>query len=324
MSASQEQAPSGAILQARGLRKRYGDREVVQGIDLDLRAGQIHGLLGPNGAGKSTTVAMLAGLLPPDAGEVRVMGERLLGDAHAAKARLGLVPQDLALHESLTATQNLRSFGALYGLRGAALDRAVAAALDLAGLQEQARARVDTFSGGMKRRLHIAVALLHDPAVLFLDEPTAGVDPQSRNAIFEALEQLRDAGKALLYTTHYMEEAERLCDHLSILDHGRVMAEGTLTGLLDQLPLKAELSVQLSRPLAPDDLALLRARPGMLRLDPSDDGGRAWCAGLQEMADAPALVIALHERGYGLELMNTRRPSLEQLFLHLTGRRLRD
>lgn len=324
MDTSQDPAPQGAVLQARGLRKRYGAHEVVQGIDLTLPAGQIRGLLGPNGAGKSTTVAMLAGLLPPDAGEVRVLGERLAGDAQAVKARIGLVPQELALHETLTAAQNLRSFGALYGLHGRALDHAVASALDLAGLQPQAGSRVDTFSGGMKRRLHIAVALLHDPAVVFLDEPTAGVDPQSRNAIFEALEQLRDAGKALLYTTHYMEEAERLCDHLTILDQGRVMAEGSLAALHEQLPLKAELSVQLNRPLAPQDLLDLGGRPGVLQFEATDERRCAWRVGLEQMSVAPALVIALHERGYGLELLATRRPSLEQLFLHLTGRRLRD
>src|SRR5207244_6577537 len=195
------------------------------------RQGQIVGVLGPNGAGKTTTVSMAAGLLTPDRGEVLDAGHRLSGDTGPAKRRIGLVPQDLALYDELSARDNLRFFGALYSLTGRALDDAIAAAVDLVGLADRVRDRIKTFSGGMKRRLNLAAGLLHDPDILLLDEPTVGVDPQSRNAIFDNLETLKRRGKALLYTTHYMEEAERLADRIVVIDHGKVIADDTLAGL---------------------------------------------------------------------------------------------
>jgi ABC-2 type transport system ATP-binding protein len=190
------------------------------------------GLLGPNGAGKTTTVSMLAGVTTPDLGTVIIDGIALTETANDAKRKLGLVPQEIALYENLGAEANLRLMGTLYGIEGKLLDERVNAALTLVGLADRARDKPSTFSGGMKRRLNIACALVHDPEVLLLDEPTVGVDPQSRNAIFENLESLRDRGKALVYTTHYMEEAERLCDHIVIVDHGKVVASDTRENLL--------------------------------------------------------------------------------------------
>ena len=219
------------LLEGRGLRKRFGDIIAVDGISVALESGRILAVLGPNGAGKTTTVAMLAGLTTPDAGDVLIGGRPLAGDTDPAKRRMGLVPQDLALYEELSARDNLRFFGALYGLAGDALERAMTSALELVGLAERARDRVAAYSGGMKRRLNLAAGLLHDPDVVLLDEPTVGVDPQSRNAIFDNLEALKRRGKALLYTTHYMEEAERLADRIVIIDHGRVIADDTLAGL---------------------------------------------------------------------------------------------
>ena len=219
------------MLQARGLRKSFGELRAVAGVSLTLEPGRVLGLLGPNGAGKTTTVSMLTGLVTPDAGEVFVDGHRLAGDADSMKRRIGLVPQDLALYDELSARDNLRFFGALYGLAGAPLEGAIASALELVGLADRARHRVREYSGGMKRRLNLAAGLLHDPDVLLLDEPTVGVDPQSRNAIFDNLEHLKQRGKALLYTTHYMEEAERLADRIVIIDQGRVIADDTLAGL---------------------------------------------------------------------------------------------
>jgi ABC-2 type transport system ATP-binding protein len=224
------------MLQARGLRKSFGELRAVVGVSLTLEPGRILGLLGPNGAGKTTTVSMLTGLVTPDAGEVLIAGHRLAGDADSMKRRIGLVPQDLALYEELSARANLRFFGGLYGLAGLPLDRAVAAALELVGLADRAADRVATYSGGMKRRLNLAAGLLHDPDVVLLDEPTVGVDPQSRHAIFDNLEHLKGRGKALLYTTHYMEEAERLADRIVIMDHGRVIADDTLDGLCGAHP----------------------------------------------------------------------------------------
>ena len=218
------------------LRKTFGSLTAVDEFSFRVEAGQLVGLLGPNGAGKTTTVSMIAGLLKPDAGEVLIGGKRLAGDTDPAKRRIGLVPQDLALYDELSARDNLRFFGALYGLRGTGLGRAIAAAVDLVDLGDRLQDRVKTFSGGMKRRLNLAAALLHDPDILLLDEPTVGVDPQSRNAIFDNLETLKRRGKALLYTTHYMEEAERLAERIVVIDHGKVIADDTLVGLRGRIP----------------------------------------------------------------------------------------
>jgi ABC-2 type transport system ATP-binding protein len=223
------------MLHVKNLRKTFGSLVAVDDVTFTLERGQLVGLLGPNGAGKTTTVSIVAGLLTPDRGDVLVGGQRLAGDTDPAKRRIGLVPQDLALYEELTAVANLRFFGALYNLSGRALDQAIASALELVELADRSGDRVKTFSGGMKRRLNLAAGLLHDPDILLLDEPTVGVDPQSRNAIFDNLEELKRRGKALLYTTHYMEEAERLADRIIVIDHGKVIANDTLEGLRSQV-----------------------------------------------------------------------------------------
>ena len=274
------------MLEARDLYKAYGPVQAVAGVSFTVAPGQIVGLLGPNGAGKSTTVAMLCGLATPDRGVVTIDGAPIGGDDSPVKARLGLVPQDVALHDDLSAMANLELFGALYGLRGAVLRERTAAALELVGLADRAREKPARFSGGMRRRLNVAAALVHDPQVLVLDEPTVGVDPQSRNAIFDNLEALRARGKSLLYTTHYMEEAERLCDRIVILDHGRVIADDDPAGLRARLPADASRGHTVTGTLDADVRALLAARGVLVR-----DGGGA---------------------------------SLESVFLHLTGRRLRD
>lgn len=228
--------PVSPLLEVGRLRKSYGATPAVRDVSFTVRSGELVGLLGPNGAGKTTTVSMIAGLTAPDAGEVRVDGAPMSGDADPRKRRLGLVPQDLALYDELTALDNLRFFGALYALRGAELARRVEAALVLVGLDGRSRDRVRTYSGGMKRRLNLAASLLHDPDVLLLDEPTVGVDPQSRNAIFDNIEKLKGRGKAIVYTTHYMEEAERLADRIVVVDHGAVVADDTVAGLKARLP----------------------------------------------------------------------------------------
>jgi ABC-2 type transport system ATP-binding protein len=220
-----------SMLHVKNLRKSFGPLVAVDDVTFAVEPGQLVGLLGPNGAGKTTTVSIIAGLLTPDRGDVLVAGRRLAGDTDPSKRRIGLVPQDLALYDELSARANLRFFGALYNLSGAALTKAIATAVELVGLADRAGDRVKTFSGGMKRRLNLAAGLLHDPDILLLDEPTVGVDPQSRNAIFDNLEVLKGRGKALLYTTHYMEEAERLADRIVVIDHGKVVANDTLDGL---------------------------------------------------------------------------------------------
>jgi ABC-2 type transport system ATP-binding protein len=224
------------VLELKNLRKTFGDLLAVDNVSFVLERGQLMGLLGPNGAGKTTTVSLIAGLITPDSGEVCISSRRLTGDTDPVKRQIGLVPQDLALYDELTARENLRFFGALYGMTGGSLDKAVAAVLELVGLSDRIGDRVKTFSGGMKRRLNLAAGLLHDPDILLLDEPTVGVDPQSRNAIFDNLEELKRRGKALLYTTHYMEEAERLADRIVVIDHGHVIADDTLLGLQAHAP----------------------------------------------------------------------------------------
>jgi ABC-2 type transport system ATP-binding protein len=305
------------LMVAQGLRKAYGARVAVQDVSLRLRAGEVLGLLGPNGAGKSTTVGMLCGLTLPDAGSVTLGGGiSLASDEAGYKRRIGLVPQDIALYEALPARMNVELFGALYGLSPAQRSRRADEVLAMVGLSDRAGDNPATFSGGMKRRLNIACALVHDPEVLLLDEPTAGVDPQSRNAIFDNLEALKAAGKALVYTTHYMEEAARLADQLVIIDHGRVVASGTQAQLFALLPAAQRLHIELAG--EPDDAALA-GLPGLtrcgqqLQLDVSD-----------QARDASAVLAALASRGVAVRGFSSARATLEDVFLHLTGRALRD
>jgi ABC-2 type transport system ATP-binding protein len=227
------------MLALQHLRKTFGALTAVDDVSLTVERGQLVGLLGPNGAGKTTTVSMIAGLIAPDRGDVLIDGAVLAGDTDPKKGRIGFVPQELALYDELSARANLQFFGAMYSLSGKPLAAAIASALTLVGLADRERDLVKTFSGGMKRRLNLAAGLLHDPDVLLLDEPTVGVDPQSRNAIFDNLETLKRRGKALLYTTHYMEEVERLADRIIVMDHGRVIANDTLAGLHAQVPVAA-------------------------------------------------------------------------------------
>ena len=311
------------MLEAEGLRKSYGSRVVVDDLSLRVDAGEIVGLLGPNGAGKSTTVAMLCGLVAAERGSVHVGSgsDRLaLGvAAHAAKRRIGVVPQELSLYENLAAAANLELFGSLYGLAGAVLRERVDAALALVGLADRARDKPQVFSGGMKRRLNIAAALVHDPDVLILDEPTVGVDPQSRNAIFTNLETLRDRGKALLYTTHYMEEAERLCNRIVIMDHGRVIASDTLAGLYKRLPAVETIEVEVDGTV---DLDALGRESGIAR--PTQDGTRLR-AGVADLGRAaPALLGWLAAHGHAVHRVSSGRADLEDVFLSLTGHQLRD
>jgi len=307
------------VLQVNDLWKSYGGRQVVSGMSLAAGSGQIVGLLGPNGAGKTTTVSMICGLTPPDRGDVQLMGEHIRDDASATKRRIGLVPQDIALYEELPALRNLETFGALYGLSGALLRERSHAALELVGLADRAGDKPATFSGGMKRRLNIACALVHDPDILLLDEPTVGIDPQSRNAIFDNLETLKARGKAMVYTTHYMEEAERLCDRIVIMDHGKVIANDTLAGLYRQLPVSATLDIDLDGDV---DIAALSRQPGVLTA--SQQNG-CLSVGLDSLSASSSTVLAwLTANGRKIQRISSGKASLETLFLTLTGRQLRD
>ena len=309
------------LLRVTDLTKSYGNRHAVDAVSFHVEAGQTLGLIGPNGAGKSTTVSLICGLLQPDRGEVLLDGEPLTHGNSAAKHKIGLVPQEIAIYEDLSALENLKLFGALYGLKGATLKARCADALALVNLGDRAADKPATFSGGMKRRLNIAAALLHDPQLLILDEPTVGVDPQSRNAIFDSLETLKRQGRSLIYTSHYMEEVERLADHIVVIDHGKVIADESPAALYRRLPAQAALTVDLAQAASAALLADLAQRPGVAKVD----------------ADGHSLHIALTATEHGLPLLDwlvaqgcrplhyaTAKANLEDIFLTLTGRTLRD
>ena len=305
------------------LQKRFGDRVAVDDVSFEVRAGETLGLLGPNGAGKTTTLSIMSGLARPDKGSVSFQGQAVHQDANHLKRRVGLVPQELALYDELSAWANLELFGGLYGLAGEQLAHRAEEALTLVGLENRRGDRVKGFSGGMKRRLNIAGALLHDPELILLDEPTVGVDPQSRNAIFENLEELKRRGKTLLYTTHYMEEAERLCDRIVIIDHGRVIANDTVRGLYRRLPASRAVSLEIDGASADESLLSgLAALPGISSVQRTAGGVRI------ETDDfgAPLAGALEHIAGRGLRVtsVQTGQMNLEDVFIALTGHALRD
>jgi len=309
------------VLVCRDLRKRYGDRLAVDGVGFEIRAGECYGLLGPNGAGKTTTISMVCGLLERDAGEVEVAGRPLTVNAVEVRGEIGFVPQDIALYPDLSAAENLRLFGRLYGLSGDRLRDRVSGVLDLVGLGDRGGDRVETFSGGMKRRANLAAGLLHEPRLLVLDEPTVGVDPQSRHALLETVAALREAGRAVLYTTHYMEEAERLCDRVGIIDQGELVAEGTRRQLVAEIGEHDRVQVTATGDLEALAGAVRRLAgveeatvvDGALHLLARE--GRRLLRGVIEAADGVGAEVA------SVELVE---PDLEAVFLHLTGRALRD
>ena len=312
------------LLRCDGLVRRFGDRVAVDGVSFEIAAGETYGLLGPNGAGKTTTISMIVGVLEPHGGTVEIDGHRVGGRSPEAKRCLGLVPQEIALFDDLSAEENLRFFGGLQGLRGADLTGRIRDTLELVGLGDRAGDRISEFSGGMQRRANIAVGLLHRPKLLVLDEPTAGVDPQSRNQILESIEQLRAAGMAVLYTTHYMEEAERLCDRVGIIDRGRIIAEGTRRELVAQIGEHDRVSIRVggvdggaerlaaaARTLP--GVADLQVTPGGIELAADDSAGvLVAVVGAAPAAGADVVGIEVHE------------PDLESVFLRLTGKALRD
>jgi ABC-2 type transport system ATP-binding protein len=309
------------LLVCADLRKRYKDLTAVDGVSFHIARGETYGLLGPNGAGKTTTISMVCGLLERDGGSVTVAGLPMGIETTEAKARIGYVPQDLAIYPDLSARENLRFFGRLQRLRGAALDTRVAAILELTGLTERADDRTEAYSGGMKRRLNIGIGLLHEPQLLVLDEPTVGVDPQSRNAILEAVDELRRGGMSILYTTHYMEEAERLCDRIGIIDAGRILAEGTrrelvaMVGQLDRVTLAATGSLQSATVALAglDRIESASTADGSIEL--TAQGARTLLPAILETASAAGALV---------NSVEVTEPDLEAVFLHLTGRALRD
>jgi ABC-2 type transport system ATP-binding protein len=309
------------VIEVEDLRKEYGELVAVAGLSFQARPGAIFGLLGPNGAGKSTAIGCISGLLTPTRGRIRVCGHDVVHDGLAARAQMGVVPQELALYEDLSAEENLAYWGGAYGLRGAPLRRGIQAVLERVGLADRARDVVKKLSGGMKRRLNFACGVLHQPKVLLLDEPTAGVDAQSRVRLLELVREQASAGRCVLYTTHYMEEAEALCDWLAIIDHGKLMAAGTLAelrGLIGERDM-----VRLAGRFNPAAI-----RDALLGVEGAEvvaaDQGSVTVALPAASRQLPGLFGALSSAGAEIRETTLTRPSLESLFIKLTGRELRE
>jgi ABC-2 type transport system ATP-binding protein len=294
------------LIKVQQLKKRFGERLAVDNVEFQIEKGETFGFLGPNGAGKTTTIGMLVGILAPDEGHIEIAGGN--PSTRQIRMRIGFAPQSLSLYDHLTAEENLRFFGSLYQLSGRTLRERVARALELAGLTDRSKDKVQTYSGGMKRRLNIAVAVLHEPQVLMLDEPTVGVDPQSRNHILETIGKLAAEGLTIVYTTHYMEEVEKLCRRIAIMDHGRILANETKEQLLARFGGEAKVRLELSNCPPTAQLPAI-PRDGLLEFRsarPFDD------------------LAELHRQGVEFSEIHIGKPDLESVFLNLTGRTLRD
>ena len=313
------------MLNVQDLVKQYGDFTAVDTISFEAGKGSVFGLLGPNGAGKSTTISCISGLLPPTSGHISVSGHDIVKDGKAARQSLGIVPQELALYEDLPAIENLRYWGKAYGLRGKELDDRIAEVLEHIGLADRSKDLPKEYSGGMKRRLNFGCGIVHKPKVLLLDEPTVGVDPQSRAKLFDLVEAERDAGACVLYTTHYMEEAERLCDSLAIIDHGKLIAQGTVGELKSQLGARDALQLSGDFPVEATRAAIesLTTKISDLEILSADDSSLMLTLSSASQY-LPDIFQAVSGAGGSVSETNLRSPNLETLFLLLTGKELRE
>jgi ABC-2 type transport system ATP-binding protein len=311
------------ILEAQNLVKKYGDFAAVDGISFAVEDGEIFSLLGPNGAGKTTTISMLSTLFAPTAGDATVGGHSITREPMAVKQVIGVVPQEIALYDDLSARENLVFWGQMYGLSGKALSARIDEVLEQIGLSDKAKNRIKMYSGGMKRRVNIGVGLLHRPRLLFMDEPTVGIDPQSRRAILDTVKELNRGGMTVLYTTHYMEEAQELSDRVGIIDHGQLIALGTQEELTRQVGEADTLELHIGESDDPGPLVeSLRGVPGVLVAEATDHEIAIVTPSAEEIL-APVVAKA-SEHGIKIRSMDIREPNLEAVFLHLTGRALRD
>src|SRR3972149_1877578 len=314
---------NGYAIEVQNLKKSFGELQAVQGVSFRAEKGEILSLLGPNGAGKSTTISMLSGLLRPDDGEARIMGHAIRTDAQAARAALGVVPQDIAIYPDLSARENLVFWGKMYGLRSAALKQRVAEVLDVIGLADRQKGACGKFSGGMKRRLNIGIALLHKPQVVIMDEPTVGIDPQSRRNILDNVKELNAQGMTVLYTTHYMEEAQELSNHIAVMDHGQLIACGTHAELIKLVGEQDRIEVTTN--VEPDQvIEAWRKVEGVHHANASRTDGTVGLLADDSNLILPRLFEEAARMHVRITSVDVREPNLEAVFLHLTGRALRD
>lgn len=312
-----------AILEVKNLAKKFGEFTAVKGVSFSVQEGEIFSLLGPNGAGKTTTISMLSTLYDVSSGEAFIAGHSVVKEPMAVRQVIGVVPQDLALYEDLSAQENLVFWGQMYGLSGKPLNNRIAEVLEQIGLSDRAKDRVRTYSGGMKRRVNIGVGLLHKPRLLFMDEPTVGIDPQSRRAILDTVKNLNQQGMTVLYTTHYMEEAQELSDRVGIIDHGELIALGTQEELTRQVGQSETLIMHFGENEDPQALLeTVRSVPGVQLAEVSNHSISIVTTAAEEIL-APVVTRA-NERGIKIHSLDIREPNLEAVFLHLTGRALRD
>lgn len=303
------------------LHKHYGSFHAVNGINFQVRGGEIYSLLGPNGAGKSTTISILSGLLTPTQGDAHILGHSVTRDSRAARQLLGVVPQDIALYPDLSARENLMFWGRMYGMKGNPLTQKVNQALEMIGLSQRQNGKISTFSGGMKRRVNIAAALLHNPRVVIMDEPTVGIDPQSRRHILDSVKELNRQGVTVLYTTHYMEEAEELSEHIAIMDKGEIIALGTHAELIRLVGEQARVTLTVSggEDAVMDDWKSL---PGVSQATRTD--GTILAVVKNSNLAVPHLFTKANQQGIRINAVEIQEPNLETVFLHLTGKALRD
>lgn len=301
--------------------KRYGTKLSVDHLSLSIEKGEIFGLLGPNGAGKSTTIKMICGLLQSDQGEIEVDGESVSRHPLSVKAKIGIVPQEIALYNQLSAVEHLRFFGKLYGLRGKPLQERIEEALEFVGLTSHRNDRPSSFSGGMKRRLNIACAIVHQPKLIIMDEPTVGIDPQSRNHILESVRELNRRGATIIYTSHYMEEVEAISTRVGIIDHGRLIALGTIRELLLQVEEQEKLVID-TEGLTDEAVEEIKLHQSVRRVDRSDNLLEVYLRHAQSYLQDMLYILAKHE--VRIASLRSQQPNLETLFLTLTGRNLRD
>jgi ABC-2 type transport system ATP-binding protein len=302
--------------------KKFGDVTAVDKVSLEIQEGEIFGLLGPNGAGKSTAINMITGLLSIDKGSIGIYGKDVRKDIMTTRSYVGIVPQDIAIYEDLTSLENVKFFASLYGLRGKQLEEAALEALEFTGLSEKKNQMPKSFSGGMKRRLNIACAIAHKPKLIIMDEPTVGIDPQSRNHILQSVKKLNEMGSTIIYTSHYMEEVEEICTRIAIMDHGKVIALGTCSELENMINDRDVVVVTISEPASKVDENIIREIPGVENVDIGENTVKITSA--REVTNLDKIIQYFIENDLTIKSVESKTPDLETVFLSLTGRKLRD